>query len=354
MKAVRYYAPQDIRVEDIPEPVLKPGQVKVKIAWGGICGSDLHAYIKPSPPYPHWQGHNDPHPVTGESAPVTLGHEFAGTIVELGPDVDPSKWSVGVNVAIPCARGETTMCPKINFIGIGGWGGGLSEFIGVDTRFLHILPPHVPLEVGACIEPLAVAWYAVKKSGFKPGQSALINGAGPVGLFILKVLRALSPSSTVIVSEPALLRRKLALEHGATLVLDPTAPGVDVIAQIREASGGEGTDVVLEAAGLQKSWDVSMMAVRSRGTIVIVALWENQVKMDLNLIVGREVIVTGVLAYDHVHAEVIEAVASGKITGIESLITRKIALEDAVTKGFEALLHEKDSQGEYSLQQKQG
>ena len=109
----------------------------------------------------------------------------------------------------------------------------------------------------------------------------------------MRLYRALSPSSTVIVSEPALLRRKLALEHGATLALDPTAPGVDVIAQIREASGGEGTDVVLEAAGLQKSWDVSMMAVRSRGTIVIVALWENQVKMDLNLIVGREVIVTG-------------------------------------------------------------
>ncbi|TFK73163.1 alcohol dehydrogenase GroES domain protein [Pluteus cervinus] len=296
-------------------------------------------------------------PVTGESAPVTLGHEFSGTIVETPPDVDAGKWAVGTNVVIEpifgcmktdncynCSHDLPTTCPDMNFIGIGGWGGGLSEYIAVDTRFLHVLPSHVSLEVGACIEPLAVAWYAVKRSGFKPGDSALILGAGPIGLFLLKVLRSFSTTSLVVISEPAALRRQIAVEHGATLTLDPTDSRVNAHKEIIKATGGAGTDIVFDAAGVQAGWDLGMRAVRSRGTIVNVAIWETDVQVNMNLLLSKEIFVTGTSAYDRIHSEVLEAVAAGKILGIEKLITRKIAIEDVVEKGFKTLLADKDSQ----------
>ncbi|GLB39685.1 putative alcohol dehydrogenase GroES-like domain [Lyophyllum shimeji] len=351
MKAARLYGPGDIRVEDIAEPIPAEGQVKVKIAWNGICGSDLHAYLGPVPKY----ATSIPNEITGETLPVTLGHEFAGTIVGLGPKVDESKWRVGTNVAIEpviscmktsvcfaCASGSRNLCPASNFIGICGWGGGLSEFIAVDVRYLHVLPGNVPLEIGACMEPLAVAWYAIKRSGFTKGQSVLILGAGPIGIFLLKILRSFDPSATIVTSEPALLRRQQALKHGATHVFDPL--DMDVPEAVMKATRGVGVDVAFDAAGVQGSIDAAMQSVRPRGTIVNVAIWEKSASVNMNIIVMKEIHLTGTLAYDRVHPELLEAVAAEKIPGLEELITSKIALEDVVEKGFRALLDDKDAQ----------
>ncbi|KAF7762446.1 hypothetical protein Agabi119p4_9039 [Agaricus bisporus var. burnettii] len=254
MKAARYYGPGDLRVEDIPEPVPTDGQVKVKIAWyvnnpprisrvtsplfsanrNGICGSDLHAYLSQTPTY----ASTEPHPITQETVPVTLGHEFSGTIVEIGPGVDTTKWATGTNVVIEpvlgcmkgecdtCCQGYRNLCPQITFIGIGGWGGGLAEYIAVNVRYLHALPEGISLEIGACIEPLAVAYHAVKRSGFTGDGAALVIGAGPIGLFVVKILRTLYPSITILVSEPATIRREFAIKHGATRAFDPTKVNV--------------------------------------------------------------------------------------------------------------------------------
>ncbi|KAG5352462.1 hypothetical protein C0989_002172 [Termitomyces sp. Mn162] len=282
MKAARYYGPGDIRVEDIAEPVASNGQVKVKIAWNGICGSDLHAYLSPIPIY----ANSVPNELTGETAPVTLGHEFSGTIVALGPGVDQ-------------------------------------------------------MEIGACIEPLAVAWHAIKRSGFSAGKSVLILGAGPIGLFILKILRSFDPSATIVMSEPTVLRRQQALKNGATLSLDPLS--VDVPEAVTKATGGIGVDIAFDAAGIQASLDTALHSVRPRGTVVNVAVWEKFATVDVNLFWTKEIFLTGSAAYDRVHPELLEAVAAGKIPGIEDLITRRIALEDVVEKGFKALLHNKDA-----------
>ncbi|KAG5726594.1 (R,R)-butanediol dehydrogenase [Termitomyces sp. T112] len=349
-KNARYYGPGDIRVEDIAEPVASNGQVKVKIAWNGICGSDLHAYLSPIPIY----ANSVPNELTGETAPVTLGHEFSGTIVALGPGVDQSKWTVGTNVVVEpviscmkvdtchaCASGSRNLCRKCNFIGICGWGGGLSEFIALDTKYLHVLPQGIPLEIGACIEPLAVAWHAIKRSGFSAGKSVLILGAGPIGLFILKILRSFDPSATIVMSEPTVLRRQQALKNGATLSLDPLS--VDVPEAVTKATGGIGVDIAFDAAGIQASLDTALHSVRPRGTVVNVAVWEKTATVDVNLFWTKEIFLTGSAAYDRVHPELLEAVAAGKIPGIEDLITRRIALEDVVEKGFKALLHNKDA-----------
>ncbi|KAF9453404.1 2,3-butanediol dehydrogenase [Macrolepiota fuliginosa MF-IS2] len=347
MKAGRYYGPGDIRVDDIPNPVPKSGQVKVKVAWNGICGSDLHAYLTNVPVY----ASKEPHRVTGETVPVTLGHEFSGTIVDVGPEVDATKWAPGMDVVIepifgcskgdcfPCSNGTRNICPHIGFIGISGWGGGLAEYITVDLQYVHILPKGVPLDVGACIEPLAVAYHAVKRSGFTPGQTVLIIGAGPIGLFLLKVLRSIDPSGTIIVSEPAVIRREFALEHGATQVIDPKAEQVPAAVKRTVAPG---VHLAFDAAGIQASLDACLGSLRQRGTYVNVAIWEATATLDVNVILGKELNFTSTLGYDRVHPEVIALLAMGKITGIEKLITKRISLNDVVEGGFKCLLNEKE------------
>ncbi|CAA7266297.1 unnamed protein product [Cyclocybe aegerita] len=352
MKAARYYAPGDVRVEQIPEPEAKSGQVK--ISWNGICGSDLHAYLTRISKFPTLTEANE---LSGETLPITLGHEISGTIVDIGGGFD-SKFQVGQNVVIEpiiscrkrdchcCSNNLSNVCPLTNGTGIGGWGGGLSEFIAVDARLVHILPKAISR---AMIEPLAVAWHAVKRSGFKPGQSALIVGAGPIGLFLLKVLRSFDPSTTIIVSEPAKIRRELALKHSATLALDPSSLSTPVVDAVLQATHDIGVDVAFDAAAVPSAVDAALLSVRPHGLFVLVGIWEEKPRVDLNLVVLREITVTGSVVYRDDHPELLEAVESGKIKGLEDLITRKIALEDVVEKGLKALINEKDEQSKLAL-----
>ncbi|KAJ3517064.1 hypothetical protein NLJ89_g736 [Agrocybe chaxingu] len=342
MKAARYYGPGDIRVEQIAEPQAKAGQLKIKIAWNGICGSDLHAYLAQVTKFPTLTEPND---LSGETLPVTLGHEFSGTIVGVGDSVD-GKFKVGQNVVISecysCSHGDTNVCPSTNFIGIGGWGGGLSEYIAVDANLVHILPDSVSR---AMIEPLAVAWHAMKRAPFCIAiEFEIPSLAFKIGLFLLKILRSFGPTSTIIVSEPAQIRRNLASKHGATLVLDPLNPNDPVDAAVLKATNGVGVDVVFDATGVQAAVDTALLSVRPHGTFVNIAIWEQRPSLDMNLVVFREITVTGSAVYRGNHPELLEAVAAGKLQGLEELITQKIVLDDVVDKGFKALINEKDKQ----------
>lgn len=162
-----------------------------------------------------------------------------------------------------------------------------------------------------------------------------------------------------MVSEPASIRAGLALKHGATQVLDPTKG--EGPASVFEATSGTGVDMVFDCAGVQASITAGLKSLRPRGTFVNVALWEDLPQVDLNLLAFREITIIGIfgshhlspgvdlfekgiVAYDRIHAELLEIVAAGKITGIEELITSKIAIEDVVEHGFLALL-QKDTQG---------
>ncbi|KAF8229168.1 theronine dehydrogenase [Tricholoma matsutake] len=347
MKAVRYYGPQDIRIENIAEPIAKDGQVKIKV----MCGTDLAAFLAPAVRFPTLTVPNE---LTGETLPITMGHEFSGVIVDAGPGVDVMKWGIGKNAIVEpiiscmkdschaCSSGHRNICPSANYIGICGWGGGLAEYITIDVRFVHILPEGIPLEVGACIEPLAVAWHAVERSGYKAGQSALIIGAGPIGLFLLKVLKSIDPFATIIASEPTTLRRRIARVHGATYALDPAQ--VNVHEAVLQITSGIGVDIAFDAAGVQTSIDTAVACVRARGTAVNVAIWGDSPKVEMNPLVLKEITLIGSIAYDGIHPEVLIAVAAKKIVGIEDLITSKIAIEDIIEKGFQALLNDKSSQ----------
>ncbi|KAI0767646.1 GroES-like protein [Fomes fomentarius] len=350
MRAIRYYGPGDIRLEEIPEPQAGEKQIKIKVAWNGICGSDLHSYFSILPPSPTAV---EPHVVTNETLPIVMGHEMSGTVAELGPGADTSRFRVGQKVVVEpllscrkstcpfCSDGTRNLCRHATFHGIGGWGGGLSEYISVYQEQVFPVPDWLPLDVAALVEPISVAWHAVKRSNLKAGDRVLVIGTGPIGLLVLRVARVFG-AAWVAVSEPASARRDLAKEQGADAVYDPTALEMDVVAEIHKMTEDRGADVVFDCAGTQRTLDTAFQTVRPRGTIMNVAVWESKPELDIDSLTFKEVTLTSVLGFDRVHADVVRAVGEGKFKGIESLITRRISLEEFVEKGIKALLHEKD------------
>ncbi|KAJ5433375.1 uncharacterized protein N7458_012531 [Penicillium daleae] len=343
MRAVRYHGREDVRVDDVPEPVCGSGQVKIKPAFVGICGSDLHEYMGGPHAVPR-----TPHPVTGEKLPTTLGHEFSGIIEEVGADVTDLK--VGDKVAVKpnlsdgtcwsCSIGRLNCCNSLGFIGYSGSAGGLSDHIVVDRKHAILLPHSIPLEIGALVEPLSVAWHAVKRSSLQKGDTALVVGAGPIGLAIVQVLKA-REIDTIIVVEVSKRRREFAATFGASHVLDPTE--VDAVAEIRAITGAfRGVSVAFESSGVQAGLDTAMAGTRVRGTTVILSLWEKKPVLDAIAVVLGEKHIAGAVVYDEGDFEdVIGAIESGMIHP-RSMITSTIAMEEIVEKGFKALIHEKD------------
>lgn len=339
MKAARYYDRNDIRIEDIAEPELKPGTVAIDVAWCGICGTDLHEFLE-GPIFVPPAGH--PHPISGESAPVTLGHEFSGTITALGEGVTDLR--VGENVVVePYIIGEDVdtgegapyqLSKDMNFIGLGGRGGGLSEKIVVERRWVHPIGD-IPLDEAALIEPLSVAHHAYVRSGAKAGQVAIVGGAGPIGLLTAAVLKA--KGLTVYISELSEARKAKALETGvADAVFDPREG--DVASRVRELTNGLGADLGFECSSVPVVLDMLLDAVRPGAVIVNVSIWGHKPAVDMPKLVLKEVDLRGTIGYANDHPDTIALVQSGKLN-LAKFITGRIGLDGLVTEGFEQLIN---------------
>lgn len=344
MKALRYYGKEDVRLEDIEEQAMGPGMVKVKPAWTGICGSDLHLYLDGAfPPAPTLE---TAHPLSGEKLPVTFGHEFSGTVEEIGEGV--TGLEVGDSVAIepymvcgecpPCREGRYNLCWVMGFIGISGRGGGLSEHIVVESRWVHPVGD-MPLDQAALIEPLSVAVHAVRLSGAKAGDVALVGGAGPIGLLTAAALKAIG--ATVVISEVSAARKEKAQATGvADHILDPTQG--DVVAQVKELTLGAGADVTFDCAGVKVVFDTLAAAVKQGGVVQVVALYSGPIEMDMSTIVMRELQVHGSLGYAGDHPEAIRLVREGKVD-LAPFITARIGVADYVEKGIDVLHHHNET-----------
>jgi threonine dehydrogenase-like Zn-dependent dehydrogenase len=188
MKSIVYRNTQTITVEEKPIPEIGPGEALVKVAYVGVCGSDMNIY----------QGM---HPRA--KAPLVMGHEFSG-VIEKGP----SEWPKGTPVTVypllscgqcdPCRNGYAHVCNTLRLIGI-DCDGAMAEFVKVPVEKLLKIPPNLSLKLGAFLEPLAVGVHAVRRSGYKPGDRAVVFGAGPIGLCVATCLKYFGASEVIIV-----------------------------------------------------------------------------------------------------------------------------------------------------------
>jgi (R,R)-butanediol dehydrogenase/meso-butanediol dehydrogenase/diacetyl reductase len=337
MKAAVWYGKNDIRVEDIAEPVPDPGHVKVKIKACGICGSDLHEFRQGPFIIPA-----KPHPLTGqEGGPVVLGHEFSAEVVQLGTDVTGFKPGdrVTINALITCnechycKKGAYNMCIKLGSTGFAA-DGGFAEYAVVKDYALFHLPDSVSDDMGSFIEPLAVAVRAVKRSRMKIGDTVAIIGAGPIGLLVTQVCLA-AGASRVFVVEPIKARRDLAKKLGAAAVFNPfeSNPGK----KIAELTNGLRADIAFDCVGNQSAFDTALSTTGRRGIICIVGLSMTPIKVPFIRLWGHEKEIVFSCGYENEFTAALALMADKRID-IEDMISARIALADIVEKGIKPLI----------------
>ena len=342
MKAARWHGKKDIRIEDVPEPKLQSGQVKVKVHWCGICGSDLHEYLTG----PIFIPKDKEHPITKEKAPVILGHEFSGEITEVADDVDNFKPGdrvvvepiVSCNECPSCAVGKYNLCTSLGFHGLAGGGGGFAEYTVFPEKFVHKLPDKLSFEEGALVEPIAVAVHSVRQSNIKQGDSAIVFGSGPIGLATIQSVRA-AGANNIIAVEVSKKRKEYAEKFGATAVLDSTE--VDVVEEVQHITGGKGLEAAFETVGKETTLIDAIKSVKPGGRVVITSVWEKAVSINPNLIVFTEKEIVGTIAYRHIFPATMALMADKRIS-TDGWITKKITLDQLVENGFEELLNNKD------------
>ena len=370
MRGLQYYGANDIRYNtEIPVPqVTGPDDVIVKVAFCGICGTDLHEYEEPI--FFSSAASPDGDKISGKKLPLVLGHEFSGVVHEVGSNVTHVKEGDHVVVEttghceerqnyfkspenkrshLPtcqsCELGYTNTCADLNFLGLGVDNGALAEFTKYSKNHVLKVDKKIPLDVAALIEPLSVVWHAVELANFKAGQDALVLGAGPIGLATCLVLQA-KGASKVVVSEPASIRREQAIKLGA-VGFNPAEFGSRSTEELRKlGSRGEGFAASFDCSGIPVTYETSIHAIRAHGVACNVAIWPHKsvahYVMDLTLEEKTSVGSLGYTTKDF--AGVIKAMEAGKleVAKVKELITGKFSLKDGVEKGFKELIEHKD------------
>jgi len=335
MRAAVYHGNSNVKIEDLFEPDPGPGQVKVKVHRNGICGTDLHEYYDG----PIFISPEAPHPITGKAMPVVLGHEFSGTITELGAGV--TELAVGDRVTIepiyrcgecrPCRSGHYNLCTTIAFHGLMA-DGGMAEYTVVPVNQVHVLPESVSLDLGALVEPMSVAYHAAKLGEVGDQDSALIYGGGPIGIGLWFALRGLGLTRIDVV-EPS-PERRAGLERLGASTLDPTA--VDVPALIADRTNGDGVDAAFDAAGVAPAVESALNCVGERRPLVSVAIYERPLETPLINLVLRERRIQGTICYtSEDYQAVLGLMEQGHYDTTGWVDT--IALSDLVDGGFAEL-----------------
>jgi len=335
MRAAVYHGNHQLTIEDVPEPSVGPGQVKVRVSRNGICGTDLHEYYDG----PIFIPSGDPHPLTGRAMPLVLGHEFSGTVTDVGASVDDVHEGDRVTIepiyrcgeCRPCRAGNYHLCNVIGFHGL-MTDGGMAEHTVVPANQVHRLPDEISLETGALVEPMSVAYHAAGLSGIGDQGSALVFGAGPIGTGLWFALRGMGVTEIDVV-EPSAVRRSTIEALGAR-TLDPT--DVDVSALIADRTNGDGVDAAFDAAGVAPAVQTALECLGERRTLVSVAIYEKPIPTPLLNLVLRERRIQGTICYtgDDYRA-VIDLMAKGHYNTTGWVET--IALSSVVEDGFEQL-----------------
>jgi len=305
-----YVGDQTIEVRQADAQAPPAGAVQIKVAYAGICGTDLHIL----------HGHMDSRVTT----PAIIGHEMSGTIAAIGAGV--TGWSVGDAVTVmpldwddtcpACLAGNQHICQNLNFIGIDS-PGALQGFWNVPAAVLVALPSELRLDHAALVEPVAVSVHDVRRSGLVPGEKAVVIGGGPIGVLIASTAREFG--AEVVVIELDAGRRQAITELGFE-VLDPRA--VDQVAWVTDWTGGAGADVVFEVSGAAAAVLGATDLARVRGRLVIVAIHPDPRPVNLQRVFWRELTIIGARVYQRADYETAVELLTRGVIPADLLITR--------------------------------
>lgn len=333
MQALVYYGREDIRLEDFPEPAkLRGDEVRLRVKSAALCHTDFNEYMH-GPLFISQK----PHPRSGRSIPLVIGHEFSGEVLETGSDVRKVRRGdrIAVNAVDPCLkcahcdRGNYELCRSAAYIGFDR-DGGLAESAVVPEHCCHLLASQISDEAGALVEPLAVGLHAAKRAGAIAGSRAAVIGGGAVGLCVLQSLRAMGVREVYVV-EKCESKRRFAEELGATAFIN--LENLDPYNAIQELTSGAGVDTSFECVGAAPAFHLAVELTRGGGTVCVVGVYPGPFEFDLNRLMANELQVITSRAYGDEFPAVIAMLADGRLRA-EPLITQRLPLADAMQKGL--------------------
>ncbi len=305
----------NIEVLEVDDPRCGESDVVIAVASCGVCGTDRSIY-------------------RGEyhvSTPLVLGHEYSGTVVDVGSEV--SGFVVGDRVVVDpnvvddtcffCRRGESHLCSGLSPLGVGR-SGGFAELSVVPERYLYRVPESLSLQDAALIEPLACCVRGIDQARVSTGDVVLISGAGPIGCLLIQLAR-MSGAAHIISVEPSTSRHDFARRAGADEVWDPS----QVTQALKELRGPVGADVVIEASGSLTAAQSCFDLVRRGGTVVLFGVYPESRTMSVSpfRINEDELRVVGSLNNPSTHSRAIDLLASGRVS-LEGIVSHRLTLDE--------------------------
>ena len=311
MKALLLSEYRRLELAEVETPRPQAGEVLVRVAACGICGSDVHGYDGSS-------GRRIP--------PLIMGHEAAGNVVQVGEGVDGLSEgdrvtfdsTVYCGACANCLRGEINLCDRREVLGVscGDYrrAGAFAEFVSVPAHIVHRLPDNLVFHQAALLEAVAVALHAASLVPIPPGSTALVVGAGTIGLLLQQALRV-AGCPRVFVADPDRTRLGLSQKLGATEIIPE-----GVLERVLQLTNGIGVDLVAEAVGKTESIGTAIDCVRKGGTVILVGNISPEVRIPLQKVVSRQLRLQGSCASAGEYPQAIELVSKGEIQ-VKPLIT---------------------------------
>ena len=321
MKSLTLVAYSELEMKETESPSPQDNEVAIRVAACGICGSDVHGYDGSS-------GRRIP--------PIVMGHEAAGTVASVGKQV--TRFKKGDRVTFDstvfcgscafCLRGEVNLCDRREVVGVSckeyRRAGAFAELVVVPEHIVYKLPNGLNFAEAAMLEAVAVALHAVRLTKPQPGETALVVGAGMIGLLTAQAARALG-FARVFVSDIDQSRLKMANELGFAETF--LASGDDLVSQVMQATEGRGTDAVLEAVGRNETVRTSIDCVRKGGRVTLIGNIQPEVQLPLQKVVTRQIRLQGSAASAGEYPQAMELIANGKIQ-VKPLISAVAPLEE--------------------------
>jgi L-iditol 2-dehydrogenase len=304
----------DIGIEEREIPTPGSGEVLIEIGSVGVCGSDVHYYE---------HGRIGPYVV---DAPLVLGHEAGGTVIEIGPGVSALRpgQRVSIEPGVPCRHcrqclaGRYNLCPDVRFFATPPYDGAFSQYLVMPAEFVFPVPDTISDDAAGLLEPLSVGIWACRRAGVTPGTTVLVTGAGPIGIIAAQVARAYG-ADRVTVTDVNPHRLALAAQLGLETI--------DVSASSLVESGVE-PDILLECSGNPRAtWDAFSTVARA-GRVILVGMGGDEIRLPLPYLQDREITVTGAFRYANTWPTAIELAASGRVD-LDAVVTGHYDLASA-------------------------